>query len=165
VPFEESLPASKGGTVKKIAALLGVLVLAWGLHAALAADKGTKAEAVAMVKKAVAFLKANGREKAFAEFNNPKGQFHDRDLYVFVGDMRGLCLAHCTMPQIIGKNMMEVQDPDGRFITKDRLKMLQKNNSGWQTYKYLNPKTKKVETKSTYMERVGDLYIGVGVYQ
>ncbi|MEW6657858.1 MAG: cache domain-containing protein [Thermodesulfobacteriota bacterium] len=151
--------------MKKIAALLTIFVLAVGLQTALAADKGTKEEAVAMVKKAVAFYKANGRDKAFAEFNKPKGQFVDRDLYVFVGDMQGKCLAHCVMPAVVGKDMMEVQDPDGRFITKERLEMLRKNNSAWQTYKYLNPKTKKVEPKSTYMERVGDIYIGVGVYQ
>ncbi len=151
--------------MKKLSALIAIFVLAVGVHAALAAEKGTKEEAVAMVKKAVAYLKANGREKAFKEFDNPHGQFVDRDLYVFVGDMAGRCLAHATMPQLVGKNMMEVQDPEGRFITKERLKMLQTKNSGWQTYKYLNPKTKKVETKSTYMERVGDLYIGVGVYQ
>ncbi len=151
--------------MKKLAALLGVLVLAWGLHTALAAEKGSKEEAVAMVKKAVAFLQTNGREKALAEFNNPKGQFVDRDLYVFVGDMQGKCLAHCTMPELAGKDMMEVQDPDGRFITKERLKLLKQSNSAWQTYKYLNPATKKVETKSTYLERVRDLYIGVGVYQ
>jgi hypothetical protein len=75
--------------VKKIAALLGILVLAWGFHAAQAADKGSKEEAVALAKKAVAFLKTNGPDKAFKEFNNPKGQFVDRDLYVFVGDMQG----------------------------------------------------------------------------
>ena len=151
--------------MRKLSALLSVFVLAWGIHAALAAEKGTKEEAVAMAKKAVAFLKTNGREKAFAEFNNPKGQFVDRDLYVFVGDMQGRCLAHCTMPEMAGKDMMEVQDPDGRYITKERLKLLKQSNSAWQTYKYLNPTTKKVETKSTYLERVGDLYIGVGVYQ
>jgi signal transduction histidine kinase len=141
------------------------LILASGFQLALAADKGTKEEAVAMVKKAVAFLKTQGREKALAEFNKPKGQFADRDLYVIVGDMQGKCLAHCSMPELAGKDMMEVQDPEGRYITKDRLKLLKQSNSTWQTYKYLNPVSKKVETKSMYLERVGDLYIGVGIYQ
>ncbi len=151
--------------MKKIAALLTIFVLAWGLHGALAGDKGTKAEAVALVKKAVAFYKANGREKAFAEFNKPKGQFVDRDLYVFAGDMQGKCVAHCIVPAAIGKDMMQFQDPDGRFITKERLELLKQSNTAWQTYKYPNPVTKKVETKHTYLERVGDIYIGVGVYQ
>jgi len=153
--------------VKKLTALLGVLIffLALGLSAALAADKGTKEEAAALVNKAVAFIKAHGRDKALAEFNNPKGQFVDRDLYVIVGDMQGKCLAHGAMPELAGKDMMEVRDLDGNYITKDRLKLLEKNNTAWQTYKYPNPATKKIETKSMYLERVGDLYIGVGVYQ
>ncbi|MEW6657857.1 MAG: cache domain-containing protein [Thermodesulfobacteriota bacterium] len=151
--------------MKKIAALLGFLVLAWGVQGALAADKGTKEEAVAMVKKAVAFLKDHGREKALAKFNHPQGQFRDRDLYVFAGDMQGRLLAHGTLPELAGKDRMELQDQDGRYITKERLQLLQKSNCVWQTYKYLNPITKKIENKSTYLERVGDLYIGVGVYQ
>jgi signal transduction histidine kinase len=152
--------------MKRVAALLGVLIfLALGLHAAPAADKGTKEEAVALVHKAVAFLKAHGRDQALAEFNNPKGQFLDRDLYVIVGDMQGKCLAHGAMPELAGRDMMEVRDIDGNYITKDRLKLLEKNNTAWQTYNYPNPATKKIETKSMYLERVGDLYIGVGVYQ
>ena len=69
-------------------------VLAVGLGTAFAADAGTKDEAVAMVKKAVDFIKANGADKAYAEFSNPKGQFVDRDLYITIYDMNGKCLAH-----------------------------------------------------------------------
>ena len=38
-----------------------------------AVERATAKEAEAMVKKAVAFLKANGKEKAIPEFNNNKG--------------------------------------------------------------------------------------------
>jgi signal transduction histidine kinase len=149
----------------KIATLICVLVLAWGSHAALAADQGSKEEAVALAKKAAAYLQANGREKTLAEINNPKGQFVNPNLHVFIGDMRGLCLAHTTQPELAGKDMMEYKDPEGYCVTKERLKSLQKNSSAWQTYKYVDPATKKTKTKSTYLERVGDLYVGVGIYQ
>jgi hypothetical protein len=56
---------------------------------ALASEFGTPAQAEAMVKKAVGFIKANGKEKGLAEISNPKGKFVDRDLYVFVYDMNG----------------------------------------------------------------------------
>lgn len=151
--------------MKKFVTLVSVLVLAWGVHTALAADKGTKEEAVAMVKRAVAYLKTHGRAKALAEFNNPKGQFRDRDLYVFAGNMQGRLLAHGVLPHLAGKDRMDLQDPDGRYITRERLELLKKSNCVWQNYKYLNPVTKKIENKSTYLERVGNLYIGVGVYQ
>jgi len=63
--------------------VIGLCALAFN-GAAVAADKGTADEAVAMVKKGVAFVKANGKEKAFTEFSNQKGQFVDRDLYIMV---------------------------------------------------------------------------------
>lgn len=57
-------------------------VAAVGLTAG-AADKGTAEQAVAMVKKGGDYLRKHGKDRAFAEFNNPKGQFVDRDLYLF----------------------------------------------------------------------------------
>lgn len=60
-----------------------------------AADKGSKDEAVAMVKRAVALIKSDGKEKAFAAFSDPANtSFHDRDLYVYAYDMNGVTLAH-----------------------------------------------------------------------
>lgn len=151
--------------VKKIATLICVLVLAWGSQVALAADKASQEEAVALAKKAVAYLQANGREKTQAEINNPQGQFVNKKFHVFIGDMQGKCLAHSTQPELTGRDMMEYKDPEGYCITKERLKSLQKNSSAWQTYKYQESGSKNIKTKSTYLERVGDLYIGVGIYQ
>jgi len=132
--------------------------------AALAAEKGTADEAVAMVKKGVAFVKANGKEKAFAEFNNQKGQFVDRDLYVMVYDMEGNNKAHGSNPKLIGKNLLEIKDADGKFIVKGLIEVAQKGK-GWFDYKWPNATTKAVEPKSTYVEKVDDVLIGVGIYK
>ncbi|MEM5788441.1 MAG: hypothetical protein AAGU11_14095, partial [Syntrophobacteraceae bacterium] len=64
----------------------------------LAAESGTKDEAIAMVKKVIAYSKANGNEKTFEEVSNSSGQFVDRDLYVIIFDMTGKCLAHGANP-------------------------------------------------------------------
>ena len=48
---------------------------------ALAAQGATKDEAVAMVKKAVAAIKTEGADKAYAEISDPRGGFVDGDLY------------------------------------------------------------------------------------
>jgi hypothetical protein len=70
-----------------LASLVSLLLM--GVGSITHADEyGTAAEAEAMVKKAIAYLKANGKDKAFAEFSNPKGQFVDRDLYVTVYDLQ-----------------------------------------------------------------------------
>lgn len=131
---------------------------------AMASDKGTADDAMAMVKKGVAFVKANGKEKAFAEFNNPKGQFVDRDLYVMVYDMEGNNKAHGSNPKLIGKNLLEIKDADGKFIVKGLIEMANKGK-GWFDYKWPNNITKAVEAKSTYVEKVDDVLIGVGIYK
>lgn len=131
---------------------------------AWAADKGTADEATAMVKKAVAYVKANGKDKAFAEFSNPKGAFVDRDLYVMVYDMEGNNKAHGSNPKLIGKNLLEIKDADGVFIVKGLIDTAKKGG-GWFDYKWPNATTKAVEPKSTYVEKVEDVLIGVGIYK
>ena len=132
---------------------------------AFAADKGTAEEAIALVKKATAHIKANGAEKAFAEFNNPSGQFIDRDLYIAVFDMKGVNVAHGTNPKLIGKNLMELKDVDGKTFIKSWYEVAAKSGSGWVDYKWTNPTTKVIEKKSTYVEKFGDYLVACGIYR
>ncbi|HSO63123.1 MAG TPA: cache domain-containing protein [Desulfobacterales bacterium] len=149
---------------------LFVMVLAIGFvlavngNTALAADVGTKDEATAMVKKAIGFIKANGADKAYAEVSNPKGQFVDRDLYVVVYDMAGKCLAHGANAKMIGRDLIDNKDVDGKEFVKERVAMMKTQASGWQDYKFRNPTTNQIEPKSMYIERVNDVIVGCGVY-
>lgn len=143
---------------------LAVFVLAVG-HVAFAAESGTPAEAEAMAKKAVAYMKANGKDKAIAEISNSKGQFIDRDLYVTVYDMNGKCLAHGVNPKMIGKDLIELKDPDGKAYIKERVEMMKTKDHGWQDFKFTNPVSKKIEPKTAYIERVGDVIVMCGAYK
>ena len=133
--------------------------------AAVAADKGTANEATALVKRAVDYMKANGKEKAFAEFNNPKGHFIDRDLYIFVFDMNGKTLAHGTNPKLLDKNMIDLKDADGKLFIKEFIEVANTKGKGWVDYKWPNPLTKAIEPKSTYIEKAGDVLVGYGIYK
>jgi cytochrome c len=150
---------------RMLAVLVIGCVLAAGAGVAAAADMGTKDEAVAMVKKAVGFIKANGAEKAYAEFSNPKGQFVDRDLYIAVYDMNGKCLAHGANAKMIGRDLLDNKDVDGKEFVKERVEMMKKEPSGWQDYKFRNPTSNQVEPKSMYVERVNDVIVGCGIYK
>jgi len=133
---------------------------------AVSAEKpGTAAEAVAMVKKAITYIKAHGREKAFAEFSNPKGPFIDRDLYITVYDMKGVCLAHGFNPKMVGKNMIDLKDPDGKAFVKERNETAKTKDKFWVDYKYVNPLTKQIEQKSQYVEKLGDILVNCGIYK
>lgn len=132
---------------------------------AVAGERGTADEAVAMVKKAIAFMKANGREKAYAEINNPNGQFKDRDLYVVVYDLKAKNIAHGANPRMIGKDLIEMKDADGKAFMKERVEIMKAKDKGWQDYKFLNPVTKKIEPKSMYLEKFEDVIVACGIYK
>ena len=153
--------------MKKVIAMgIGVifLVLMAG-HVTFAAQYGTAAEAEAMVKKAVQLIKADGKEKAFLEVNNPKGKFVDRDLYIFVYDTNGKCVAHGFNQKMIGKDLLEMKDPDGKYFVKERIEIAKTKGKGWQDYKFTDPITKKLEPKSAYIEKIDDLIVGCGIYK
>jgi signal transduction histidine kinase len=147
-----------------ILAVIG-LVLICGVSMSFAADAGTKEEAVALVKKAVEFIKANGRDKAFEEFSNPKGKFVDRDLYIVVYDLNAKCLAHGQKKSMVGKDLIDFKDTDGKEFMKERVALMKANNTAWQDYKFMNPVTKKIEPKSMYLEKFEDIIVGSGIYK
>lgn len=145
-----------------VALLVAPLVLS---GVALAADSASKDEAVAMVNKAVAAIKSEGREKAYVEIDDPKGPFVDRDLYIVVCRMDGLVLAHGADKTRIGINVLHDKDVDGKEFVKERMELAKTKPSFWQNYKFRNPVTKQVEPKQMYCERLNDTVVCGGVYQ
>jgi cytochrome c len=128
-------------------------------------EYATTKDAELLVHNAVAFLKKEGKEKALATFNDPKGRFTYRDLYIMAYDLNGTCLAHGAKRERVGKNHMDEKDVEGRPFVKERLQIAKKFGKGWQDYKWENPATKKVEQKTSYFERVGDVVIVCGAYK
>jgi cytochrome c len=152
--------------MKKVAIIIsvGLFLLSTGVLA-FAAEFGTAQEAEAMVKKAVSLVKAEGKEKAFPEFNNPKGKFVDRDLYITVYDLKGMCLSHGANPKMIGKYLIGLKDSDGKEFVKERLEMAKTKDKFWQDYKFTNPLSKKIEPKTMYCQKEGDIIISCGIYK
>ena len=145
--------------VTAVAIAAGVSFPAWG------GEFATKDEAVAMVNKAVAFYKKEGAEKAFAEFDKKPGDFTDRDLYVLVYSTDGKVLAHGSNIKLIGRDMNDAQDVDGKYYVKERIALAAKQKTFWQDYKFVNPVTKKIEPKEAYCDVEGTTIICSGVYK
>ncbi len=126
---------------------------------------GTQDEAKALVKSAIAYSKVNGMSKTLEEINNPKGQFTKGDLYIFAYDMHGYCVAHGFSKKLIGAHLFNMKDPDGKLYVQERIEIAKTKGSGWQDYKFTNPTTNKIENKTAYIEKVGDIILGSGVYK
>ena len=131
----------------------------------LAASGATKDEAVAMVKKAVAFIQTEGPANAYPAITNPSGRFVDRDLYIVVYGLDGMVLAHGANANRVGTNQIADTDPDGKAFVKERVELAATHQSFWQTYKFMNPVTHEVEPKAMYCERLGQTAVCGGIYQ
>ena len=132
---------------------------------ASAAEHGTADEAKALVEKAVAHIKDVGADKAFADFDDPKGAFVDRDLYIFVRSLDGNTVAHGANKAMIGHTNLDLKDADGKLYNKEMIALAQDKGSGWVDYRWVNPVDKKIEQKSSFIEREGDYVVGAGFYK
>jgi signal transduction histidine kinase len=146
------------------------LAIAMGLLFAVAVHSvpagNAPAEAEAMAKKAVDFYKTNGKEKTIAALNDPKGEFIQGELYAFMFDYDSNCLGHPANPKLVGKNLADLKDPNGKLFMVEMAKKA-KEGGGWVDYKWSNPETRKIQDKSTYVVPVEgeNFFIGCGIYK
>lgn len=134
------------------------------VSAGSAADRATKDEAVAMVKKAVAAIKADSA-KTYADITKKPGPFTDRDLYIVVYKTDGVVLAHGQNEKLVGTNQKDAKDPDGKAFVAERIDLAKKGQPFWQDYKFMDPLTKKPEPKQMYCEPLNDTAVCGGVYK
>jgi len=164
----ERLPRSSPAPRKTAPVKFNAGLLAGALAAASVgahASTATPAEVTAMVKKGVAFIKSSGKDKGYAEINNKAGRFTDGDLYLVVYGLDGIVRAHGANAKMIGKNLIELKDIDGKAFVKERLELAQAKGTFWQDYKFTNPVSKKIEPKSAYCEKLEDVVVCGGVYR
>ena len=133
---------------------------------ASAGEYGTRDEAVAMVKRVEDMFASAGAESTFKAVSDTSvASFHDRDLYPFIYDLSGRCVAHGARPALIGKNLLELKDQDGKYLIREMVDIARGPGSGWVNYKWPNPLSNKIEDKASYVEKMGDYIVGVGVYR
>ena len=137
-------------------------IVAFGMTSSAAAELGNASEATAMVKSAVAYLKANGRDKTLAEISNKAGKFVDRDLYVSVYDLHGVVLAHGANAKLIGKDVSALKDSDGKEFIKEILGKAAEAGKGNADYKWPNSVTHNIQPKSVYFEKNNDMIFSSG---
>src|SRR5580704_12134669 len=138
--------------IRKLRFLATAAVGIFAATVASGADFATKDEAVAMVNKAVAYIKANGAEKAYPEIDKKGGMFTDRDLYVVVYGLDGHVYAHGANAKLIGTDQSKATDPDGKAYVAERISLAKKAQPFWQDYKFMDPLSHAVAPKQMYCE-------------
>ena len=132
---------------------------------ALADDRAKPEEAKALLAKAVAHVKAVGKDKAYADFMVKPGPWVDRDLYITVFDLNGKTLSHGANGKLVGKDNINMQDANGKFHVKERLEIAKAKGKGQQEFAFLNPMTKQIEPKVMFFERMDYIVVACGAYK
>jgi cytochrome c len=142
-----------------------VLLAAIGVsHTALAAEP-TEKDAISMVEKGAAFMKASGKEEMIKKINAKDPDYVQGALYLTMRDSKGVILANPVNAAMIGKDLVDVPDADGKLFRREILELAKSKGKGWVDYKFKNPSSGKVEDKTTYIYRVADVTLEAGIYK
>lgn len=152
------------GKIARSIVIVGIFIFA----AACIANAATLDEAKTMAQNAAAFVKANGKDRAADEFNNPKGQFTKGGLYVVFIAFNGAVLAHGDNPSLTGQNLLDAQDYiTNNFFVRVQIQIAKTEGGGWTTYNWWNPAATEVQLKKSWVQKVDgmDAYVVCGVFQ
>ena len=128
--------------------------------------QGTPEEAKALAERAAAHMREVGPKQAIEDFNDPKGKFVDRNLFVVTYGPDRKVLSSVFVRAYLGRDATRFVDADGKEFGKAIIATAQSADSaGWVTYRMSSPLTHKVEIKTSYVVKAGDYVVLVGAYK
>jgi signal transduction histidine kinase len=143
-----------------------VVIMLLGISYSYAAGPCTKDDVKKAVDYAATLLASKGSSAAFAELE--KFRFCGEEGYIFVSDMNGVMLMHPVSKKLVGANQTSLQDPKGKYFYAEFIAKVQKDGEGWVGYYWMNPATKGLEVKCTYVKATTmdgkKVFCGAGVY-
>jgi diguanylate cyclase (GGDEF)-like protein/PAS domain S-box-containing protein len=96
-------------------------------------------------------------------------RFHNKGQlpgFLFVRTFDGIQLMSISRPDLIGKDVSLLTDPDGINSHQFIMKRIKKSDGGFSDFAWFNPTTRKVESQRTFAKSVPELgwYVGAGFW-
>ena len=130
------------------------------------ANSPTEKDAIAMVERGVALVKAKGKDEMMKKINAKDAEYVQGELYIDMRDLKtGIVLAHPYNPSIVGKDLTDVPDANGKKYRREIIDVAAAKGKGWVDYQYKNPTNGKIEPKTTFIQRVDDVVLEAGIYK
>lgn len=121
--------------------------------------------AKAMVARALEYVDQHGTAALIEKVNAADPEFHYGEHYVFILDNTATIVAHPINPSWIGVDDDTGRDADGNPFFAEMVAAATGNPGGtWFNYRWPNPVTGEVATKSSWVVMHDDHLIGVGIY-
>ena len=149
----------------KLTATVVATALLLSCTSALAAEP-TEKDAIAMAERGAAMVKAKGKEEVMKRITAKDPEFVQGSLYIDMRDVKtGIVLAHPYNPSIVGKDLTDVPDANGKKYRREIIELAAAKGKGWVDYQYKNPTTGKIEPKTTYILLVDGVVLEAGLYK
>ncbi|MDQ7056604.1 MAG: cache domain-containing protein [Persephonella sp.] len=86
--------------------------------------------------------------------------------YFWINDFTPTMIMHPIIPELDGKYLGNYKDPNGVYLFNEMVRICEKNGEGIVRYQWLNPKSRKIEDKISYVFRFEPFnwIIGTGEY-
>jgi hypothetical protein len=152
---------------KRLSVLFMLLASLIFTMTALAEEKATKDECVAMCKKAAQVGLDQGVDELLRQANDPKGPFVWKDTYIFIANLdTNQVVAHPIRAGLVGKDMSGIKDINGKMFYIETLNIAREKGEGWIDYMWPKPGEKAPSSKSSYVYRLPGLPYALiaGVY-
>lgn len=149
----------------KLTATVVAASLLLSCTSALAFDP-TEKDAIAMAERGAAMVKAKGKDEVMKRISAKDPEFVQGSLYIDMRDVKtGIVLAHPYNPSIVGKDLTDVPDANGKKYRREIIELAAAKGKGWVDYQYKNPTTGKIEPKTTYILLVDGVVLEAGLYK
>ena len=149
----------------KLLATATALCLGLACSGALA-NEPTAKDAIAMAERGAALIKTKGKDEMMKRINAKDPDFVQGELYVDLRDVKtGIVLAHPYNPSIVGKDLTDVPDANGKKYRREIIELAAAKGKGWVDYQYKNPTSGKIEPKTTYILLVDGVVLEAGIYK
>lgn len=136
------------------------------VSSAASANEPTEKDAVAMAERGAALVKVKGKDEMMKRINAKDPDFVQGSLYVDMRDAKtGIVLAHPFNPSIVGKDLTDVPDANGKKYRREIIELAAAKGKGWVDYQYKNPASGKIEPKTTYILLVDGVVLEAGLYK
>jgi signal transduction histidine kinase len=149
----------------KLTATVIAAALTVSCAGALAAEP-TEKDAIAMAERGAAMIKTKGREEVMKRITAKDPEFVQGALYIDMRDVKtGIVLAHPYNQSIVGKDLTDVPDANGKKYRREIIELAAAKGKGWVDYQYKNPTNGKIEPKTTYILLVDGVVLEAGLYK
>ena len=133
---------------------------------AVLANEPTEKDAIAMAERGAEVVRTKGKDELAKRLMAKDPDFLQGSLYIDIRDIKtGIVLAHPYNPSIVGKDLTDVPDANGKKYRREIIELAAAKGKGWVDYQYKNPTSGKIEPKTTYILRVDDVVLEAGIYK